>query len=135
MQIERVPSGWSYGPAKGGKWAVYKPDGSLYYEYGDRSLAIKTACTWGPEREGDAEHVKRLERMADAKKSVGAKLKKIRTDRGYSQEEAGAKVDVAKTTWYKYESGKKDPDPAFYYALHDVFRVDLNWLLAGEGKE
>ncbi len=33
--MTRLESGWSYGPARGGKWAVYRPDGSLYYEYGD----------------------------------------------------------------------------------------------------
>ena len=39
------------------------------------------------------------------------------------------------TSGGRYHLFRRTPDPAFYYALHDVFRVDLNWLLAGEGKE
>ncbi len=135
MAKTRLESGTSYGPARGGKWAVYRPDASLYYDYGDEQLAIKTALEWGPQREGEAEHIRRLYRAARVRDDFCARLKRIRSDRSYTQKVAARKIGVSSQVWSDIETGRKAPGPSFYCAVHETFGVDLNWLIAGEGKE
>ena len=61
------------------------------------------------------------------------RLKELRKKKGFTQEEASKKLDIARTTYSGYERGTSEPDFNTLNKLSKFYEVDLNWLL--EGKE
>lgn len=55
-------------------------------------------------------------------------LKRLRTQRGLSQEELGRKIGVGKSTISMYENGSREPSLETLEAIADTFNVDMNTL-------
>lgn len=64
---------------------------------------------------------------------IGSKIKKIRTDLRFSQEEMAEKLEVSKNTLSNYERGKRKPDSVFIQKLVSQFNVNTSWLFKGIG--
>lgn len=62
------------------------------------------------------------------------RLKKIRDYTGLSQQEMADKLEVLVTTISKYERGIINPASNFLIKINSLFNVNLNWLIAGQGK-
>lgn len=65
--------------------------------------------------------------------AIGRRLRLVRDESQLSQEDFGARIGHARQNVYRYESGRRLPDPATLAAIAEAFRVDLHWLLTGEG--
>jgi SOS-response transcriptional repressor LexA len=44
------------------------------------------------------------------------------------------KLDIKRTTIIGYEDGSSPPSAAFLVKLHEIYNVNINWLLLGEGE-
>ena len=55
-------------------------------------------------------------------------LKRLRTQRGLSQEELGKRIGVGKSTISMYENGSREPSLETLEAIADTFNVDMNTL-------
>jgi transcriptional regulator with XRE-family HTH domain len=62
----------------------------------------------------------------------GQSLEKIRKERGMTQAQLAAKLDVNQSLIAKWESGKVQPRTATLERLADVFDLEVEELLAGE---
>ena len=65
--------------------------------------------------------------------SFGKRLKMLRKKIGDSQKELAKRVDVAESTISKYETNLRSPDARFLERLKKATKVNLNWLVGGEG--
>ena len=65
---------------------------------------------------------------------IGQRLKWIRTTLGLSQRALAQKVGYAQRTVSSWEKGEREIPIPVLYALKDLFRVNINWLLTGEGE-
>ena len=63
-----------------------------------------------------------------------SRLKKTRQSLGYTQEEFSKILNISKPTIVRYEGGGRDPDAGLLSILINKFRVNINWLLTGEGE-
>ena len=59
-------------------------------------------------------------------------LKKIRKERGYTQEELAAKVGVVRQTVSKWEKGLSIPDADILCKIAEILDTDINILLSNE---
>ena len=59
-------------------------------------------------------------------------LKKIRKEKGYTQEELAAKVGVVRQTVSKWEKGLSVPDADILRKLAEILNTDINILLGNE---
>lgn len=64
--------------------------------------------------------------------SVGARMRRLRGD--LSQDEFASRLGVHKETVGKYERDKMLPGSDVLTRLRQDWRVDINWLLTGEGE-
>jgi transcriptional regulator with XRE-family HTH domain len=55
-------------------------------------------------------------------------LKRLRKSAGWSQEELGKKLGLAKSTISMYENGTREPSLEILEAIADIFNVDMNTL-------
>lgn len=55
-------------------------------------------------------------------------LKRLRKREGWSQEELGARLGLAKSTISMYENGTREPSLEILEAIADIFNVDMNTL-------
>ena len=71
--------------------------------------------------------------MAEPKETTIAK--RIKFIRGsLSQVVFCRKLDIFRNTLQKWEANKGFPDFESLLKLHKIFKVNINWLLSGEGK-
>ncbi|BDC03438.1 helix-turn-helix domain-containing protein [Clostridium perfringens] len=61
------------------------------------------------------------------------RIKKIRKDKKLSQVEFGNKLSVSRDAIANIECGRVDPKPLFINHLCDVFNVNREWILTGNG--
>lgn len=59
-------------------------------------------------------------------------LKKIRKDKGYTQEELAKKLNVVRQTVSKWEKGLSLPDVDILSKIADILETDVNILLGGQ---
>lgn len=62
---------------------------------------------------------------------LGDQIKRLRIEKGLSQEELGKAIDVSKQAISSYETGVRDPNPEQRYKLADVFGVTEAELFGG----
>lgn len=55
-------------------------------------------------------------------------LRRLRKKEGWSQEELGARLGLAKSTISMYENGTREPSLEILEAIADIFNVDMNTL-------
>lgn len=56
-------------------------------------------------------------------------VRKLRTDRGWTQEQLAERLGLTKMTISQYETGARNPSFQRIEAIADVFHVDMNYLL------
>ena len=68
-------------------------------------------------------------------KNIAERLKVLRNSEGKTQAEFAKLLDTTGLrTYLRYESGERNPDFDFLYAIKMKLNIDLNWLVCGEGK-
>lgn len=61
-------------------------------------------------------------------------LKKLRTNRGYTQAELAKSLKISRSSVGMYESGEREPDFETLENIADFFNVDMNYLLGNDSK-
>lgn len=64
---------------------------------------------------------------------IALRIKEIRKQKKLNQVEFAKALGVTSASISYYENGKRHPDFAFLNAIKNVFNVNVNWLLTGEG--
>lgn len=62
----------------------------------------------------------------------GERLKQFRLSHGLTRQTFAQSLEVGMTSLHHYENGERLPDVAFLVKLHDLYNVDMNWLLLGQ---
>jgi len=62
------------------------------------------------------------------------RLKYVRWQLGYTQDEFSKFLNISKPTLVRYESGGRKPDADFLNILMTRFNININWLISGNGK-
>lgn len=60
---------------------------------------------------------------------LGNKIRKLRTERGWTQSELAEKLSVSESAISYYETGKREPDTETLHKLATLFNVSLDYLL------
>lgn len=66
-------------------------------------------------------------------KTLGQRIKSVRSQAGLTQEDAAARLGIAYPTLSKYEQGHRTPDAELLNRMAKEFGCDPGWLLTGEG--
>lgn len=66
--------------------------------------------------------------------SISQNLRRLRLDSGMTQEQAAAKLNIARQTLSSYESGRTRPDVEMLLRLSQVYGTDLDTVLYGSGR-
>ncbi len=61
------------------------------------------------------------------------RLKQVRRTLGFTQDEFSKILGISKPTLVRYEGGERNPDAGLLSVLITKYRVNINWLLTGEG--
>lgn len=61
--------------------------------------------------------------------NFGLKLKQLRTDKGWTQEELAQKLELAKSTVSHYESGRNEPETKMIIKIAQLFNISVDELL------
>lgn len=64
--------------------------------------------------------------------TTGQRIRKLRKNKGYTQERLAELVDVALMTVVRWEADKRIPYGEKLYRLSKVFGVSMNYILKGE---
>lgn len=70
---------------------------------------------------------------AELTKDIGTRIKKIRLELGYTQEQMAAFFGIRRAGYRRYEGGETTPGVQALKMLADRFNVSLEWLIRGEG--
>lgn len=71
--------------------------------------------------------------MKDEKNvEFGNRLREIRFSHNVSRQEFVESLGIGMTSLHHYESGLRVPDVNFLLRLHNLYQVDLEWLLLGQ---
>ena len=62
------------------------------------------------------------------------RLKYVRWQLGYTQDEFSQFLNISKPTLVRYEAGGRKPDADFLHILMTRFNININWLISGNGK-
>lgn len=65
--------------------------------------------------------------------SFPEKIKKARTDMGYTQREVAKETKLPQSTIAKYETGKLEPSIETLGKLADFYGVSVDWLIGTKG--
>lgn len=65
--------------------------------------------------------------------NINARIKKLRQSLNLSQDDFGKKLGVTRGAITNIELNKTEPKPLFINLICEVFNVNTNWLLNGEG--
>lgn len=63
------------------------------------------------------------------------KLKRLRKERGYTQQELAEKLNVSASTVGMYEQGRRKPDQDILYRMGKVLNVSVDYLLSQDEEE
>jgi len=66
--------------------------------------------------------------------SFAEKLKKARTDIGFTQIEVETETNIKQSALAKYETGKLEPSLETLGILADFYNVSVDWLLGTKGQ-
>ena len=66
--------------------------------------------------------------------AIGERLKKVRLNLGLRQAQMGERFGINQSTYGQKERGLSALTHEMYYILFHEMRVDLNWLISGEGE-
>lgn len=66
--------------------------------------------------------------------SFPTKLKKARSDTGFSQKEVAKELNIDRSQIASYETGRTQPDIETLGLLADFYNVSLDWLIGTKGK-
>lgn len=61
-------------------------------------------------------------------------LRKIRKELDISAQKMADKLGVSQGSIAQYEAGKREPNYNFISRLNEVFNVNLNWFVSGQGE-
>lgn len=64
--------------------------------------------------------------------TTGQRIRKLRKNKGYTQERLAELVDVALMTVVRWEADRRIPYGEKLYRLSKVFGVSMNYILKGE---
>ena len=67
-------------------------------------------------------------------KKIGLFLRKLRTEKGLTQEQLAEKLNVSGRTVSRWENGNNMPDLSIIVELADFYDIDIRELLNGERK-
>lgn len=67
------------------------------------------------------------------RESFTSKLKKARTDTGFTQREVAKETGIGHITIANYETGRTEPDIENLGILADFYGVSLDWLIGTKG--
>lgn len=59
----------------------------------------------------------------------GDRLKELRLNRGWPQDDTAAKLGITPATLSRFENGKRQPDPSTLVLLADTFGVTVDYLV------
>lgn len=59
---------------------------------------------------------------------IGTQLKKLRTERAFTQETVAAKLGIKRETYSHYENNKREPSVRLLLQLADLFQVSIDYL-------
>ena len=62
-------------------------------------------------------------------KIVGTRIRELRTEKGFSQAQLGAMLNVSQDTVSLWEKSKSLPPVDIIYAISDIFGVSCDYLL------
>ena len=62
------------------------------------------------------------------------RLKDLRRELGYTQQEFAEKIGIKRNTFAQYENGRNEPIDAVIKLICDTFHVSEKWLRTGEGE-
>lgn len=65
---------------------------------------------------------------------LSERIKEIRKAENLTQSKFGEKLSVSRDVISSFESGRVEPKPIFLNYLCEVFNVNKEWLLTGEGE-
>jgi putative transcriptional regulator len=65
---------------------------------------------------------------------VKNKLRELRTERNWSQEQLGARVGVSRQAIIAIETGKYDPSLPLAFKLAQVFKLSIEDIFSADGK-
>lgn len=66
-------------------------------------------------------------------KTFAEKLKKARSDAGYTQEDVSLILNIGRSTLANYEVGRTEPNLNTLAMLADFYDVSVDWLLGTKG--
>ena len=69
----------------------------------------------------------------DLKKEIGQRVKKIRKEKGLTQDEMVSFFKCGRSNYSKIESGQVMPGGSLMETLHSRFKISLDWLITGDG--
>lgn len=61
-------------------------------------------------------------------------LRELRKELKVSAQQMADKLGVSQGSIAQYESGKREPNFRFISRLNEVYNVNLNWFVSGQGK-
>lgn len=67
--------------------------------------------------------------------SFPSKLKKARTDTGFTQREVAKELNIPQPTIARFETGERFPDIEKLGLLADFYGVSVDWLLGTKGEQ
>ena len=66
--------------------------------------------------------------------SINERIKQIREVLGLTQQELAFKLKIGQSTIADVEKGRIYPNQNYVKGLHEIFDINLNWLICGSGK-
>jgi transcriptional regulator with XRE-family HTH domain len=72
-------------------------------------------------------------RLKMDKKQIGFRIKSLRTEKEWSQEELSRRLKVDRSTLSKIETGENVPSARILAELKRIFSISIDWLLTGMG--
>lgn len=99
----------------------------MYYTFGERELIIIYVCViinsyfWI------------IFMNEENLVGISNRIRQIKDEKNLSLTEFCKVLDLPTSTVFNYLSAKRSPDIKFLDAFHCYFKVDLNWVITGEG--
>lgn len=66
--------------------------------------------------------------MSSMKKQIGAKLKELRKENGWTQQQVADMIGVSRVNYTRYELNASEPDFDILVRLADIYDVSLDYI-------
>ena len=66
--------------------------------------------------------------MSSMRKQIGEKLKELRNENGWTQQQVADRIGVSRVNYTRYETGASQPDFEILVKLADLFDVSLDYI-------